>query len=248
MKRVLHGLAEAWSYFTIVPAPRRGGSERPGPEALAWLPAIGAVVGCVAGLAGYAAAEWLHVPWAFVVAWALAIALTGALHLDGFLDSCDGLFASATPQRRLDILKDVRHGTFAVAGMAIASAFWLAALAAIAPPCYPLALAFSAAAARFAATVQAWKIPYARGGSMTETFASRPSLVAALLNAAGIEVLAWLLTPWALLLMPVAVAFAWLSARWASARLGGVLTGDVYGALIVVSEVGVLLALGAMLR
>jgi adenosylcobinamide-GDP ribazoletransferase len=247
VSRVLRGLLAAFGYFTILPAGRSEPPATPGAEALGWLPAIGAVVGCIAGLGGYGAAR-LHLPWAFVVAWALAIGLTGALHVDGLLDACDGLFASASPQRRLEILKDVHHGTFAIAGMAIAGAFWLAALAAIAPARYPLALAFSGAAARFAAIAPAWSFPYARGGSLNAAFVARPSLPAAAIDFAGVELLAWFLNPWALVLAPLAIAFAWACARWASGRLGGVLTGDAYGALIVVTEVALLLGLGTMLR
>jgi cobalamin synthase len=83
---------------------------------------------------------------------------------------------------------------------------------------------------------------------MTRTFASRPSLLAFALNAAFVEALAWAVTPWALVLPPLAVLAAWGGARWASRRLGGVLTGDVYGALIVTTEVPMLLAIGAIVR
>jgi len=48
-----------------------------------------------------------------LVAWVVA---TGALHLDGFLDSCDGLLGGATPEKRLHIMKDERVGAFAVVG------------------------------------------------------------------------------------------------------------------------------------
>ena len=244
MSPAWRGLGGAIAYYTVVPAGRFASSEPPDAASLGWLPPIGAVTGAIAGLAGWAAFRWLHVPWSFVLAWAVAVGLTGAVHLDGFLDACDGLFAATSPQRRLEILKDPRHGTFAVVAMAIATAFWLAALATIAPWRYPLVLAYSGAVARFAVMPNAWLFPYARpGGGMSRTFGSRPSVVALMLGFLLVEVLAWFVAPWALVVAPIVAIFAWTGAKWSSLRLGGGLTGDVYGALIVATEVLVLLAI-----
>src|SRR5205807_2813463 len=54
-----------------------------------------------------------------VVAAVLVVALvllTGGLHLDGLMDSCDGLFGGRTPERRLEIMRDSRVGSFGVLG------------------------------------------------------------------------------------------------------------------------------------
>src|SRR5205807_1735228 len=51
-----------------------------------------------------------------LLAWVLA---TGALHLDGFLDSCDGLFGAQLPEKRLRIMMDERVGAFAVVGASL---------------------------------------------------------------------------------------------------------------------------------
>lgn len=248
MIRALRGLGSALAYYTIVPAGRLAREGAPDAAALAWLPFVGALVGSLAGLAGYAAFAWLQVPWAFLIAWSVAIGLTGALHIDGFLDACDALFATATPQRRREILKDVHHGTFALVGMAVAAAFWLAALAAIAPARYPFVLAFSGAAARLAVMPVALAFPYASGGTMAQTFASRPSIVSLIFNAALVEALAWAIAPWALALAPAALLVALAAAWWASRRLDGAVTGDVYGATIVTTEVLLLLAAGVCLQ
>ncbi|HEY1655715.1 MAG TPA: adenosylcobinamide-GDP ribazoletransferase [Candidatus Tumulicola sp.] len=248
MTRALRGLAAALAYYTIIPIGRRATHEAPGPAALEWLPPIGAAVGAVAGWGGYAAFAWLHVSWGFAVAWALTIVLTGALHVDGFLDSCDGLFASVPPQRRLEILKDPHHGSFAIAGMAIATAFWLSALAAIAPSRYPLVLAFSGALARYVAVVQARFFPYARPAGLAASFVRPPNALALVAIGLAIEGLAWWIAPWTLAIGPVALLGAWLAARWSSRRLGGGLTGDVYGGAIVVAEIGILLAVCVIVR
>ena len=44
------------------------------------------------------------------------VAVTRGLHLDGFMDTCDGLFGGYTRQRRLEIMRDSQVGAFGIAG------------------------------------------------------------------------------------------------------------------------------------
>jgi adenosylcobinamide-GDP ribazoletransferase len=171
------------------------------------------------------------------------IVLTGAIHLDGFLDGCDAFFASTKPERRLEILKDPRHGTYALAGLAVLVVLWLAAFATLAPARYPLALAFAGAASRWSAVVHAWWIPDARDAAPNRALASPPPWW--LLSLGGVLVLG--------LAYPFGVRAAWALATavlvagtcllWIRARLGGGIVGDAYGFAIVVAELGVLIAL-----
>jgi len=246
MPRALRACAEAFAYFTVIPMGRFAAGPAPDAYALSYLPLVGAVVGAIAGTVGFAAFALVHVSWAFALAWALAIGLTGAIHVDGFLDSCDGLLVTASPQRRLEIMNDPRHGTFAVVGMAILTALWLLVLAPVAPARLPLLLAWSGATARLAAMTNAWIFPYARQGAPTNAFATRPSIALAALSLVLVEVLAWYLSPPALAIAPVAIGCAILAGKWAARRLGGGLTGDVYGAIVVVLEVALIAAAGAL--
>jgi adenosylcobinamide-GDP ribazoletransferase len=239
MTRALRACAGAIAYFTVIPLGRAAGTTAPDAYALSFLPIVGALVGAIAGGIGYAALFFLHVNWAFAVAWALTIGLTGAIHVDGFLDACDGLLVTASPERRLEIMTDPRHGTFAVAGMAIVTVFWLIALAPIAPERLPLVLAWSGALARLAVLPNAWVFPYGRAGAMAATFTSRPSVVLVVLSFVAVEALAWYVAP---LAIGVSLAGGW----WSSRRLGGGITGDVYGASIVMVEVLALLSLSLL--
>jgi adenosylcobinamide-GDP ribazoletransferase len=241
--RALRALGESFAYFSVLPMGALARTEAPDALALTFLPIVGIVVGAIAGAVGYAVVAWLNVPWGFVAAWALGIGLTGAVHVDGFLDACDGLLVTATPARRLEILKDPHHGTFAVAGMAIVSALWLAAIASIGPARYPLVLAFSGAGARLAVIPNAWIYPYVRAGAMSRTFAATPDIAAFASMVLIVEVLAWLIRPALIVAAPIAIAVAIVLGAWASRRLGGGLTGDVYGAIIVAIEVALLLAM-----
>ncbi len=248
MKRALAAAAAAFSYFTVIPL---GASRDAGPDALAlsFLPLVGAVVGAAGGAVGLLAWHLTHAPVATAIsAWIACIALTGAIHVDGFLDSCDALLATADAERRLEILRDPRHGTFAVVGMAMLSACWIAALAALDPHRLPLELAFSGSLARASGVVNAWIFPYGRAGVPTRAFESRPNAAIFAILAIGIAVLAVWISPAVLVACAIAPAIAVVLGWWAARRLGGGLVGDVYGAIVVVAEVAVLVSLPYLMR
>ena len=219
-------------------------AEAPRASALAALPIVGIVLGGLAGALGWLASLALPGALAVVVAFAASIILTGAIHLDGLLDACDALFASVAPARRFEILKDPRHGSYALAGLAIVVPAWLAAVAAIPPPAWPWALAFCAGTARAAAVLNAWIVPYAPGGASTAAFAERPNI--AWLAAGTIAALACAWPhPWLALLALPAFGLALALGAWCARRLGGTLAGDCYGAIIIVVEVALLIGVAA---
>jgi adenosylcobinamide-GDP ribazoletransferase len=241
MKGALDAFVRALAYFTIAPV---GAREAPDAGALAALPLVGALTGAIAGAAARGVAALAPHPLAVATAFGLSIVLTGALHLDGFLDSCDALFASVCPERRLEILKDPRHGTFAVAGFAVLAAFWLAALWALPIARLPATLACSGALARWATVLNAYFVPYARAGAPTRAFENTPPLPSIILEGSGILAAAsWLWSvPPACALVAAAAAAALLGGDWARRRLGGGVTGDAYGFLITALEVLILVA------
>lgn len=49
----------------------------------------------------------------------LTLSLTGGLHLDGFMDTCDAIFSHRDRETRLKILSDTHSGAFAVMGCVI---------------------------------------------------------------------------------------------------------------------------------
>jgi adenosylcobinamide-GDP ribazoletransferase len=82
-----------------------------------WFPVAGAVIGTLVGGAG--AGLWHAVPplVAGAVAVAVGLLVTGAFHEDGLGDIADAFGGGYTLERRLEIMKDSRHGTYGVAAM-----------------------------------------------------------------------------------------------------------------------------------
>lgn len=234
------GLRSAFAYFSIIPVGRAVG---PDARALAWLPVVGATLGALAGAVALAVNQIAPHVIAVALAFGTSIVLTGAIHWDGFFDTCDALLTPASPERRLEILKDPRHGTFALAGLAVVMPLWLAGLWALEPATYPLALAFAASCSRWSAVVHAASTASPRTGATTAALAVKAPWTIVVLGALVLAVLA---APFgwhgaAATATGIIVAAAALS--WSRKCLGGNLTGDAYGFAIVVAEVAVLVAL-----
>ncbi len=225
---MLRDVLSAFSLLTIVPVPLRWlEAGRPPSRAMAAYPLVGAVMGLTLMLAqvllGVSLPRWVAAALV-LVAW---IVLTGGLHLDGWADCCDALPASVTRERRLEILKDPRLGSFGVAGLGLLLLVKFAALASLPPASAALVLAPTLG--RWAIVNVAAIFPLARPDGMAVTVRaglSRRELTwAALTTALVCGAAGWS----GLITCVVAAVVIFAFGRWAAARLGGV-TGDVYGA------------------
>jgi cobalamin 5'-phosphate synthase/cobalamin synthase len=81
-------------------------------------PAVGALLG-FAGLKLYWLLQYCQLasqPVAAALVIVLLEAITGALHLDGLMDTCDGIGSNAPRERALEIMKDSRVGAMGVFG------------------------------------------------------------------------------------------------------------------------------------
>ncbi len=221
----------ALGFLTTLPVPDVG-KVRPGERraASAYYPLVGWVVGAVLVAVAALVQAW---PPGLAAALVLAawLAVTGMLHFDGLLDSADALLAPRTPTERLQILADVHHGSFALGVGAVFLILKWQAIAA-SPDLWGLALA--PVAARTWILPLLGLFPSARPGGLGAS-ARGGSWGWGLLFAAPLALLA----PG-----PAAAAGAWALgfAFWSSRRLGGGLTGDVYGAAVETAELVFLLA------
>ena len=89
----------------------------------AWaFPIVGALVGAFGALAFWGAAlVGLHPFVAGVLAVAATLLVTGALHEDGLADTADGFGAGGSRERKLEIMRDSRIGTYGVVALVLSS-------------------------------------------------------------------------------------------------------------------------------
>jgi adenosylcobinamide-GDP ribazoletransferase len=211
-----------------------------------WYPLVGLLLGLVLGgwteLLGRLGEPLLH-SFLIVLAW---IGLTGALHVDGFCDVCDGLFGAQTREDRLRIMKDPHLGTFGlvggvllllgklvalgsvVRGYSSTTSAWLVWGAVVISRCLVLCVAANARYPRPAGT----------GKALIEATSWKEAGAFAAL-AAGI---AWSTTrhysDWVMTIALFVPAFlAIMLLRWLCERRLGGITGDCLGAAIELCEV-----------
>lgn len=201
---------------------------------------IGAALWCVAWGVG-----WIF-PMPVVAAITLAtwLLLTGAIHFDGFLDMCDGLFGGHDPESRLTIMRDHRVGAFATAGGALLLLMLFAALISLDTMMLGPALLLAPVLGRWAAAQAIIWTPYARqqglGRAMKDNARWPQSLLASL----------FILPAFILIPIPASAGFLTTLVTLAGIliitlrRIPG-LTGDIYGAIIVITEAATLVLLTA---
>ncbi|HZU05859.1 MAG TPA: adenosylcobinamide-GDP ribazoletransferase [Chloroflexota bacterium] len=249
MPGYLLGFLVALQFLTRLPVP--AGLPVAGPalgQALAWFPAVGLVLGGFLIGADVLLSLVLPRPVVDVGLLVLLALLTGGLHLDGFMDTCDGLFSLRSPAERLAIFRDSRVGSFGVAGLASLLLVQWAALGALPAAFRPAMLLVALCLARWAMVYAIVAYPYGRAEGLGRGFkdhASGRALLAATLLAAGAAGL--LLGPAGLAGLALAAGATWLFARYCLARLPG-LTGDTYGALDELIETLLLVALPVLVR
>jgi adenosylcobinamide-GDP ribazoletransferase len=171
------------------------------------------------------------------------VILTGGLHLDGLIDSCDGLFGGSTRERKLEIMNDSHVGSFGVLGGVCIVLLKFALLASLRAHTLPLALLLALPSARWAMVLALRVFPAARSTGLGAAFhqvVTTKRLVLTAIVALALALVAGQFTGlmvWATVTMTT-VALGFLITR----SLGG-LTGDTYGAIEETAEVAALLAL-----
>ena len=173
------------------------------------------------------------------------VAVNRGLHLDGLMDSCDGLLGGATAERRLEIMQDSRVGSFAVAGAACVLLLKYGALVSLltlTEPGKEWVLLLFPMVSRWAMVVNLGAFSYVRRNGLGSPFHQGKAAIPTSFAAATAIVAAVLLGGFGGAGMLVGVSvLAWLLGRGMGGMLGG-LTGDTYGATNELAEAVTLIA------
>jgi adenosylcobinamide-GDP ribazoletransferase len=241
--RLPHDVLSAFALLSRLPLPNHRGTGAA--SAWAW-PVVGAVLGALAAALA-AAALWLGVTPGVtaVLILALTAMLTGGLHEDGLSDTADGLYGGWTRERRLEIMKDSRVGSYGVLALVLVTlARWSALTALLVHGAHWEALIVTGALSRAPMALVMALLPNARGTGLSHA-TGQPSPATALIALALAMGLAVALTGWttiALIFATLAVTL-WLAVT-ALRRIGGQ-TGDILGATQQLAEVACLTVLSA---
>jgi adenosylcobinamide-GDP ribazoletransferase len=166
LKQECQYLLAAIQFFTRIPLPVAAAHDRDSlNQALKYFPLIGWLVGGVCALTFHLAVGLWPASVAIVVSVAVGILLTGALHEDGFADSCDGFGGGWDKPKVLAIMKDPRIGSYAAIGLILILLLKVVALIELAAQSNELvmiALLFAHSTSRLLVLPLPWWLDYAR--------------------------------------------------------------------------------------
>ena len=241
MVRPLGDLHLAAVFLTRLPLPRLPDDLPPLARTMWAFPLVGAGLGLI-GWAVLAATEAAGLPPLVQGLFAVGalLLLTGALHEDGLADVADGA-GGTTRERRLEILRDSRIGSYGVLALVLLIGLRVTALAEIDTVAQAgAALVVAGAAGRACLPLAMRLTPPARADGLGAG-AGVPG-IGPLFGALGVAVVLafWLMPEHAMSMLILALALTLAVTLFAWRRLGGY-TGDVLGAVAAVVEAGVLI-------
>lgn len=251
-------IAEEWRLFLValqfltrIPVPSFEGFDASWLDRSAkYFPLVGGLVGTLAAVVILGATAVFPQPLPMVFGLAVAIAITGAFHEDGLADTADGLGGGLTRERRLEIMKDSRIGTYGAVALITMFAIKASALLAMGPIMMALSLIPAHASARLATVIAIRVMAYAGDSDAAKV---KP-LATGLTNTELSVAIALGLIPGILILTSATFAAGLILGSCAAAlvarqsqRLIGGYTGDVLGAIEQVFETGFLVAAAAVI-
>ncbi len=231
-------------FYTIIPLPSKWTNNWQ--RIARWCPIVGLLIGLLLALVNILLG-FCNVPSltnnALVVA--IWVAITGGLHLDGAMDSADGLSVT-DPSRRLEVMKDSATGAFGAIAAVIILLLKTAALSDASLPLW-LVLLSATGFARWGQVCAIAFYPYLRetgkGSFHQENLRSPQDILLGLFVLLGcsglwftVESLSWLQIG---IVVIGNIAIALLTGYWFNKQLGGH-TGDTYGAVVEWSEAFIL--------
>ncbi len=237
--------ALAVQFLTRLPCP---GPQEPTADdlahSMAYYPSVGLLLGFILSLE-YLLLSWClpEEPLALILILTLVL-LTGNLHLDGLMDTADGLFSGRDLAGMRPIMKDSRMGAHGVTAGVGALLLKYVLLASLAPSSMVPALLSTPMMGRWVMVYSVARHPYAWGdGGLAKVFTDGVGLRE--LSWASLSAAAALLIIWGTMGLGLFALWLFLGAAiagWLARRFGGV-SGDICGAAGELVEIGVLLSL-----
>ena len=241
---------DALQFLTIVPLPfRRETSPEDVGGSTAYFPLVGLFIGLILAGLNWLFSLFLPAPITNGLLIVALVVITGALHLDGFVDTCDGIAGHKPVEERWRVMHDSRAGAFGIVGVFLLLLVKYASLSSVPESMLMATLVLMPVVSRWAMVYTVFAYPYARDEGLGKIFKQGtgwPGLATATVTtlAAGIG-LAWLADIGYFYLAGPAIMLAVgimavTMATYFKRKFSG-LTGDTYGAVNEVAEVGVLI-------
>lgn len=238
MKRLLIAL----QFLTILPFNIRKeiGAQDYG-RSLIYFPAVGIIIGSALSVVSLSCG-FLPVPVVAAIVLIASVLISGALHLDGFADTCDGFYGSKPKEETLRIMRDPRIGVMGVVGVTLLLLLKFSLIISLPRDVLWRSLIMICGFARWVQTIGCL-VPYARNEGKAEAFikyARKKDIVIAGLFTIFVSCTLFGLKGIAIFFTSLIPALLFI--HYAKARIGG-MTGDTIGAVNEIAEVSAFLSI-----
>jgi adenosylcobinamide-GDP ribazoletransferase len=215
--------------------------------AMGYFPLVGLLV-AGAGVGAWAILEPALGPLVAALAGVLAtVVVTGALHEDGLADVADGFWGGSTPDRRLEIMRDSRIGTYGVLAVTGDVLLRAALLAPLDLAGVARVLVAGHVIGRAAPLILAAWLPQARAEGLGARIGKPRRGGVALATVTVVAAAVATAGGWGVVLL-VAAGIAVVAVGWMARRRIGGHTGDVLGTGVVVANLAVAAVVAALVR
>ena len=232
----------ALRFLTIVPIPwRREVSQEEVGQSIGYFPVVGIIIGFI--LAGLNWLLGLLLPSTVVNALLIVclVVLGGGLHLDGFVDTCDGIAGHKPAEARWQVMHDSRAGAFGIIGACCLLLVKYISLNSVPEPLLMATLVLMPVVSRWAMVYTVFAYPYAKPSGLGKAFKQGTSWLRFIMATLIALVVAAILARLAGLAIMLGIwVIVMAMAAYLKRKFSG-LTGDTYGAINEVAEVCVLI-------
>lgn len=233
----MRGFVIALTFLTRIPFPLpKDVSSEEFLKSYRFYPLVGLLIGLLVWLLAKAALPFYPPLVLGAILLCANLMLTGGIHLDGFMDSMDGLLSARSPEQILEIMKDSRvgaHASMALVGLLLLK---FSLLASLTLQMLPLLIVMPMVS-RWVFQIGMIGFPYARSQGLGKGFHEATQWIPFLLSGVVVcGISYYLLGVAGPIAFGISALVIYIIASKISALLGG-LTGDLYGAFIEISEV-----------
>jgi adenosylcobinamide-GDP ribazoletransferase len=222
-------------------------------SAFLW-PLVGVLIGACSWAAFALGFQFWNITIAAIFAIATSALITGAFHEDGLADSADGFYGGYTIERRLEIMKDSRIGTFGAMALVLISFALIAALQLIPPKLTGSALIWGHVLARTSSLGLTYALTYARFSGQNKPIAEginlRVCLAAYFMTTCIGFIIVWInpnAAKGVLVSCATSLMFWPVAGFYVKRKIGGI-SGDALGAINHLTLLLVLLVFAAGLK
>jgi len=210
---------------------------------------VGIIIGLILAGLNLLLTLFLPVPVVNGLLLVALVALNGALHLDGFVDTCDGLAGHGTVEERWRAMHDSRAGAFGIVGVFLLLIVKYVSLNSVPDGFMTATLVLMPLVGRWAMVYALFAFPYARAEGLGKVFKQGANwqrfTLATVITLAAVICLAWLAGfTYFYLAASVIMIGIWIVAgavaAWFRRKFSG-LNGDTYGAINEITEVCLLI-------